>query len=466
MRARSAAPWHIPGRVYEPTPEAPWNLRRVVHLHRRAGFAASWSEIQRDLAEGPEASIARLLDGKARPPGAPEPEEFERISTVLGDAAIASSDAGRLKAWWFYRMLFSPDPLGERLTLMWHNHFATSNRRSTTRRPCGARTSCSAAWPARRSASCWSRRCATRPCLIWLDAPANRKGHPNENLARELMELFTLGIGHLLRSRRQGDRAGPDRLDRRRRRVPRGPVAARRRSQDDPRQVRELARRRRGPDPPGATGDGRSAGRGGSATSSWAKGGDKAGDRRAGGRPAVAPSRRRLGRRHGASLARVLRAVQPGDARAGPGRIRRRRGARPGAARPAAEHAGAGRLGGPAGAGPLLSAQRRRLARGRSWLSARSLIGRANFATALVDGRGVGREVPLDPIALAGRHGRGRDRVDTISVLRRAPAGLRTRWPLDRTGWRRPRRERSAGTEIPPGARLLDLLAAPEAQLG
>ena len=80
----------------------------MVHLHRRAGFAASWSEIQRDLAEGPEASIARLLEGKARPPGAPEPEEFERISTVLGDAAVASSDAGRLKAWWFYRMLFSP----------------------------------------------------------------------------------------------------------------------------------------------------------------------------------------------------------------------------------------------------------------------------------------------------------------------------------------------------------------------
>ena len=50
---------------YEPTPEAPWDLRRVVHLHRRAGFAASWDEIQRDLEDGPEASIDRLL--KARP---------------------------------------------------------------------------------------------------------------------------------------------------------------------------------------------------------------------------------------------------------------------------------------------------------------------------------------------------------------------------------------------------------------
>src|SRR4029450_12946956 len=36
--------------------------------------------------------------------------------------------------------------------------------------------------------------------LVWLDAPANRKGHPNENLGRELMELFTLGIGHYTES--------------------------------------------------------------------------------------------------------------------------------------------------------------------------------------------------------------------------------------------------------------------------
>ena len=51
--------------------QAPWNLRRVVHLHRRAGFAATWDEIQRDLNDGPEASINRLLDGKSRSCGVP-----------------------------------------------------------------------------------------------------------------------------------------------------------------------------------------------------------------------------------------------------------------------------------------------------------------------------------------------------------------------------------------------------------
>jgi uncharacterized protein (DUF1800 family) len=180
---------------YEPSPEAPWDLRRVVHLHRRAGFAASWSEINRDVAEGPAASVQRLLEGKSRPPASPESEEFERLSTVLGDAAIASSDGGRLKAWWFYRLLFSPDPLGERLTLMWHNHFATSNQKVNDP-------------AAMRSQNDLFRRLARAPfgtlleravhdpaLLVWLDAPANRKGHPNENLAREFLELFSLGIG-------------------------------------------------------------------------------------------------------------------------------------------------------------------------------------------------------------------------------------------------------------------------------
>jgi hypothetical protein len=48
----STGPWA----PYEPSPEVPWNVRRVIHLHRRAGFAASWPEIERDLTEGPAAA--------------------------------------------------------------------------------------------------------------------------------------------------------------------------------------------------------------------------------------------------------------------------------------------------------------------------------------------------------------------------------------------------------------------------
>jgi uncharacterized protein (DUF1800 family) len=179
---------------YRPTPESPWDLRRVVHLHRRAGFAATGEVLRRDLEDGPEASVDRLLAGRMLPAGAAA--EFERVSATIAEAAVDSRNPDRLKAWWIFRMLLGPDPLTERLTLMWHNHFATGNQKVND-------------VAAMRRQNDLFRRYARAPfgelldaatrdpaLLNWLDAPSNRKGHPNENLARELMELFTLGIGH------------------------------------------------------------------------------------------------------------------------------------------------------------------------------------------------------------------------------------------------------------------------------
>jgi uncharacterized protein (DUF1800 family) len=179
--------------VYEPDDKAPWDLGRVVHLHRRAGFAATWAELQRDRKDGLKASVDRLLKGTA---SAHSPDGFGSTADLLADAAVAAGDLGRLKAWSVYRALFGPDPLGEKLTLLWHNHFATSNvkvrdvaamrRQNDTfrkhgRAPFGELLAAAVRDPA---------------LLVFLDAPANRKGHPNENLARESMELFSLGIGN------------------------------------------------------------------------------------------------------------------------------------------------------------------------------------------------------------------------------------------------------------------------------
>jgi len=167
-----------------------------VHLHRRAGFAATWSELQRDLKDGPKVSIDRLLAGNSR--GLGVPKDFAATSAMLLDRAAQDGDVVRLKAWWMYRMLFGPDPLGERLTLMWHNHFATSaakvgfavRRQNEIERE-----------HARVPFGKLLRRIVHDPALlVWLDAQANRKGHPNENLSRELMELFTLGVGHFSES--------------------------------------------------------------------------------------------------------------------------------------------------------------------------------------------------------------------------------------------------------------------------
>src|SRR5262249_40564255 len=133
----------------------------------------------------------RLVDGWARAEGLAE--EFEEVALAL---ARDAESAPHLKAACIYRMYGGPDPLGERLTLLWHNHFATSNEKVRD-------------LAAMRRQNDLFRKHGRGPfgdllvtvvhdpaLLIWLDAQANRLGKPNENLARELMELFTLGIGH------------------------------------------------------------------------------------------------------------------------------------------------------------------------------------------------------------------------------------------------------------------------------
>ena len=182
---------------YTPSAAQPWDLRRVVHLHRRAGFAATWGEIERDLDDGPEAAIERIVRPAAKSVGEQAGvTSFEDLSRVICDAAVESGNINRLKAWWLYRMLFSPDPLGERLTLMWHNHFATSQ------------VKVSDVGLMRRQNDIFRRHARALfgellndvlhdpAVLVWLDADSNRKEHPNENLAREMMELFALGVGN------------------------------------------------------------------------------------------------------------------------------------------------------------------------------------------------------------------------------------------------------------------------------
>jgi uncharacterized protein (DUF1800 family) len=183
-----------PWKPYAPTPAAPWDVRRVVRLHRRAGFAATWPEIERDVKDGPAASIDRLLAGRCREGSVPE--DYAGRAARLEELAVASGRPADLRAAWVFRMLHGPDPLGERLALLWHNHFATSNEKVLD-------------FPAMLRQNALFREHGRAPfgellgrlahdlaLLVYLDAQANRKEHPNENLARELMELFTLGVGH------------------------------------------------------------------------------------------------------------------------------------------------------------------------------------------------------------------------------------------------------------------------------
>ncbi len=182
-----------PWAPYEPSAALPWNLQRVVHLHRRAGFGATWSEIQRDLEQGHTAALERLLAGQRT---AAVPEDFEGMSRLLVDGATSSPDPARLKAWWLWRMLFTNDPLGERLALLWHDHFATSNLKVNNIGTMRRQNEIFRAHARGPFAELLRATVHDPALLLWLDAQANRVEHPNENLGRELMELFTLGVGN------------------------------------------------------------------------------------------------------------------------------------------------------------------------------------------------------------------------------------------------------------------------------
>lgn len=453
-----------PGAAWAPH-DGPWDLARVVHLHRRAGFAASWEEIRRDLKDGPGPSVARLLDGKARGAAEGVPEGFEATSAVLADAAVASGDPARLKAWWVFRMLFGPDPLGERLALMWHDHFATSNLkvddlalmrrqnetlRRLARAPFGETLGAAVREPA---------------LLAWLDAPANRKGHPNENLARELMELFTLGVGHYAEAdvgesaraltgwtvEEGGFREEPARHD-----DGEKSVLGRRGRWSGGDLVKILL------DQP-ATAD-RLAWR--LARTFFGEGALDA--------PAVA------------GLAEGLRANRL-DVGWAVATILRSRAFYAAANRrtkvldPAGFVVGSARALGIVDPPPstlVLADWMARLGQdlfyppnvggwpgGRSWLSARVVVGRANYAAAVAGGQGIGRPGPLDALGLADRHGRGRDRGAAIGFYADLIMG-----GVPDAGWR-DRVESALGSPPawgPEEARRVValILACPEAQLG
>ncbi len=179
-----------PWAPFQPSASDPWDVGKVAHLHRRAGFGATGAELRRDLKAGPTASVDRFLT-----PPSESPDE-KQIYDSLRQGVEASGDSDRLKAWWLNRMLWHPDALREKLTLFWHGHFATSNRKVN-----------SVAYMLRQNELL--RRHAlgefaemltgiiTDPAmLIWLDGAGSKKQKPNENFAREFLELFTLGIGH------------------------------------------------------------------------------------------------------------------------------------------------------------------------------------------------------------------------------------------------------------------------------
>jgi uncharacterized protein (DUF1800 family) len=180
---------------YEPGAKSPWDLPRVAHLHRRAGFAAPWATLQRDLKDGPDKSIDRLLNGEPNSGDGQSADEFDELLDEMAVRIGSDASPSRLQGLWLYRMILTARPLRERMTLFWHNHFATSLAKVENPVLMQRQNALLRQHALGNFRSMLADVGRDPAMLVWLDSTANRKAKPNENYAREVMELFTLGRG-------------------------------------------------------------------------------------------------------------------------------------------------------------------------------------------------------------------------------------------------------------------------------
>ncbi len=175
----------------EPLPSGQaFNRRDAAHLLWRTQCGASAAEIDRAVSDGPATTVDRLLAVQS------ESDEFTGDDATLRRLALDSGNPADLKAWWAHRLLESANPLAEKLTLFWHGHFATSHVKVRSSEQMLAQNELFRrhAWGSFRELLHGVSRDVAM--LVWLDSNSNRVRHANENFARELFELFALGVGH------------------------------------------------------------------------------------------------------------------------------------------------------------------------------------------------------------------------------------------------------------------------------
>jgi uncharacterized protein (DUF1800 family) len=174
---------------WRPSSSDPWGRKWAAHLWRRAAFGASRADLREAERLGHQVTLDLLLKGR------PKAEELQETLNDVGRVA-ADEGAEALRGWWLYCLLHSLHPLREKLTLFWHNHFATSNAK-VQNAPLMFRQNCLLREHALGKFGPFLQAISKDPAMLtWLDSNRNVKGKPNENYARELMELFSLGVGN------------------------------------------------------------------------------------------------------------------------------------------------------------------------------------------------------------------------------------------------------------------------------
>lgn len=201
--------------MLKPIEPALWDFSRAAHLINRAGFGGTPAEIQRLVTAGPQKAVSELVhferipDPSSDPDWAqPDPErlkklaalrqapEPERREMVRQEQQLQRERLLELRGWWLQRMAKGPRPLQEKLTLFWHGHFATSAEKVRETYYMWRQNELFRRLAAGNWLQLLTEVGKDPAMLIWLDQAQSRKEKPNENFAREVMELFALGEGH------------------------------------------------------------------------------------------------------------------------------------------------------------------------------------------------------------------------------------------------------------------------------
>ncbi|MBJ7336296.1 DUF1800 domain-containing protein [Mycolicibacterium sp.] len=193
----------------------------TARLLRRIGFGTTGPQVDAVVSRGWSAHLDEILDlDPDADPGAVATPMPKPITPPLPNPSSTSNDLEAfsrevaaqmrdLEFWWLRRMAAVEQPIHEKLTLLWHNHFATSADKVVAAEYMGAQNQ------KLRTLKLGDFRTLAYAMLtdaamgLWLDGIRNTKGAPNENLSREFMELFTLGHanGYTEADVREGARA-------------------------------------------------------------------------------------------------------------------------------------------------------------------------------------------------------------------------------------------------------------------
>jgi uncharacterized protein (DUF1800 family) len=190
---------HEAWQPWRPSASQPWDLKWAGHLLRRAGFGSKLNPpIEKTSGERPEFAL-RMAITQGLPATldalfkALSQDELQRQT---GQSFAGREDAFELRGWWLYWMQLTADPLREKLTLFWHNHFATSIAKVGRTLLMYQQNELIRQHALGKFGPFLLDMSRDPAMLLWLDSNSNVKGKPNENYAREVMELFSLGVGN------------------------------------------------------------------------------------------------------------------------------------------------------------------------------------------------------------------------------------------------------------------------------